>query len=188
MSGETTHLSPANAGFSGGKIGVAGNTLWILARKITPSFSQKLVRVDPVNGSIRFWADRDITGLVQCEGIYETQDGHLRNALACMQKEGPITGVTLQLDTGVTLVGDVVVYNVSDLADINSKDSTIPYRLSLHFTGEVVGDGGSTDGYEEGTTTGTIYTNLKSVTYATDQEYTRAAWRTIAQLCPNCYV
>lgn len=157
-----TYASPRNAGFSGGRISTAGDTLWFYAQKMTPRFEQNVVQVDPVDGVLVFYADRDITGTLVCEGLYGASDGHILNALAAMGKERGIGQETLSLDTGVNFTGTLVLLSVQYGADVNAKDERVPVKIVFRFTGQITGDGGSS-GSIDGGSSGEISLNLKSV-------------------------
>lgn len=169
---QRVQFRPTEAKFDGGRIGLAGDTIWVYCRRITPRFKQNVVKVDRVNGTLLFFADRDVMGTVRVEGVYENIGGHAANTLWAMSREGPITGATVSLDNGVEFKGDLVLMGSDFMADVD-KDK-IPVSLDFHFSGRISGDGMESGMEEESGDSGTIYTNLKEVTGLPKMTYSKS--------------
>lgn len=177
MSGRITHLRPTNT-FSGGKIGVDGNQIWLLPERLKTNFRQSVVEVDYVATNntrkpLAFYANRRISGTIQVSGKYSAIDSHARHALERMCKIDPVEEVTISLDTGVTLVGNLIVLSDQNEWGNGRDGAFINYATTFHFTGQVVGEGMEGSAFDGDSGSGEVITNLKSVTRASPMAYHR---------------
>lgn len=178
--GRIAYITPTNGTFTGNKIGINGNQIWFCPEQMELRFRQGLVEVDFVatdlaNKPLAFYANRDIKGTLTVSGDYGAVDAHERYALNRMCKIDASEDVTIALDRGVSYTGNLIV-----LSDQNKWSSTgaagekVKFNMVFHFTGQIVGDGANESAFDGDNGSGDIYTNIKSVTNAAAQTYTRS--------------
>ena len=173
-----TYLKPQDT-FSGGKIGIEGNTIWLLPERLKTNFRQGLVEVDYVGTDaaekpLAFYANRNITGTISVSGKYAAADSHERRCLEQMCKIDPVTDVVITLDTGITLTGNLLVMSDQNEWGNGSNGAFLNFNTTFQFTGSVVGDGMTDSAFDGDSGSGTKYTNLKQVTGAERMTYTRS--------------
>lgn len=168
---DVDYVHPRNGGLSGTKIGLEGDTIWLIPDEMDIAFRQGVVKVDPVNANLLFFADREVVGNIVIKGDYVLPAGRTRNALGAMAKEASIGPVTIALDTGVTYVGYLVP--LSDQNHWNKDGSEVQFQMGFMFSGQITGDGGSEDVDFLGSS-GTEFLNVREVTGAASMEYRRS--------------
>lgn len=139
-------IAPANGNVQGGKIGVGGDTLWILPEVMRVNISQRFLNKTQeadVDGPLVFAATREFYGTLQIGGKYQTEDGHIKNALGMMSATSP-TFVQVVLDTGHYYQG--YVYLEKDGCDWKTDTNAVLVNVLLRFSGWIVGDGGDSSG------------------------------------------
>lgn len=177
MSGRVTYLKPVTT-FSGGKIGFEGSQIWLVPERLTTNFRQGVVEVNRVATTdakkrIVFHAKREIAGTITVSGKYAAKDSHERSCLERMCKIDPVDDVTISLDTGVTLNGNLIVISDQNSWGNGQEGAFLNFNCTFQFTGSIVGDGMTDAAFDGDSGTGEITVNLKSVTGAEGMAYTR---------------
>ena len=143
MSDPITYITPLNGGISGGKIGTAGDTIFLFPKKMRTRFTCPMIdKTRPGDDFIHWQSSRYRFGTLNIQGEYGSEGAAVKGALLAMSLADGLAA-TVTLDTGHAYAGTLNIEEDDTDWDVDDKRKKVYVNMTFRFSGTVIGDGAS---------------------------------------------